>query len=246
MTSVRPGGRKYFRSWFTNMSVFFFPVKKSEQRCAPSMLAPTHPPATDGQYVSPSSRFLTLNWSSWSVCSETMGESSLGDPGPGDEATRDWSGQAQWGRLRGSESEGEAVCASHYLRLRSVFWRNQMGSIHTTLSSGDSLQPLLVIFCHQSSAIFSLPPLPLLLHLLLLLLSVRLSELPVCTVDFCSFTSDCCRMSNSLPCLAGCKNQTYGTWWGEVKAGCFWKRRRTQCPSSTSMSLSVGCQFTQS
>ncbi len=117
-------------------------------------------PATDGHCGSPSSRFLTLNWSSWSVRLETMGESSLGDPGPGDEATRDWSGQAGKGRQREKEMERESVykcvCMSHYLRLLSILWKNQMGSIHTTLSSGGSLQPPLVIFCHQSSAIFSL------------------------------------------------------------------------------------------
>lgn len=158
--------------------------------CAPSVVAPTQLPATDGQCISPSSRFLTLNWSSLSVRSETMGESSLGDPGPGDEATRDWSGRAVRERLRQNTSGRESVCTSYYPCLLSISWRNQMGSIHTTLSSGGSLQPLLVIFCHQSSAIFSL----LLSALPLLLPPFPFSVLPVsipgCTVDFWSFTSD--------------------------------------------------------
>lgn len=102
--------------------------------------------------------------------------------------------EREWDRER--ECVYKSVCKSYYLRLLSILWRNQMGSIHTTLSSGGSLQPLLVIFCHQSSAIFSLllllpsplspPPsfsffffLPLCLHL----------GPPMCTVDFCSFNS---------------------------------------------------------
>lgn len=69
---------------------------------------PSRLPATDGQSVSPSSRFLTLNWSSWSVRSETMGESSLGDPGPDVEATRDRSGRMLRKTVRGEKkSEGE-------------------------------------------------------------------------------------------------------------------------------------------
>lgn len=69
-------------------------------------------PATDGHCSSPSSRFLTLNWSSWSVCLEMMGESSLGDPGPGDEATRDWSGRVGKERQREKETERKSVCIS--------------------------------------------------------------------------------------------------------------------------------------
>lgn len=76
------------------------------------MLAPTRQPATDGQGVSPSSLFLTLNWSSWSVCSETMGESSLGDPGPGDEATRERSGRALRQTRRENKSVGEGLWTS--------------------------------------------------------------------------------------------------------------------------------------
>lgn len=78
--------------------------------CAPSVVTPTWLPATDGQCGSPSSRFLTLNWSSWSVRSETMGESSLGDPGPGDEATRDWSDRVRRERQRENDLERESVC----------------------------------------------------------------------------------------------------------------------------------------
>lgn len=70
-----------------------------------------------------------------------------------------------------------------------------MGSIHTTLSSGGSLQPPLVIFCHQSSAIFSLrlsspssPPPSFFFLLFLPTLCLRLGP-PVCTVDFWSFPS---------------------------------------------------------
>lgn len=73
-----------------------------------------------------------------------------------------------------------------------------MGSIHTTLSSGGSLQPLLVIFCHQSSAVFSLllssPLLPLLLVLFFFFLlpfhplCLYLGP-PVGTVDFCRFVA---------------------------------------------------------
>lgn len=100
------------------LNIFFkeCSVKKNEQGdfflCAPSVVAPTRLPATDGHCGSPSSRFLTLNWSSWSVRLETTGESSLGDPGPGDEATRDWSGRAGRERQREMETERESVCIS--------------------------------------------------------------------------------------------------------------------------------------
>lgn len=130
MKSVKPGGRKYFRSWFTNMSFF---LQRKVNRDVPPPCSPPHPPATDGQCVSPSSRFLTLNWSSWSVCSETMGESSLGDPGPGDEATRDWSGWALRGGLRGSESEGEAVCVCPIICVYAAFSEGTRWGLFTPL-----------------------------------------------------------------------------------------------------------------
>lgn len=63
---------------------------------------------------SPSSCFLTLNWSSWNVHLRMMGKSSLGDPGPGDEATRDWSGKAGGERERERQrriQSVEKVCA---------------------------------------------------------------------------------------------------------------------------------------
>lgn len=101
--------------------------------CAPSVVAPTQLPATDGQCVSPSSRFLTLNWSSLSVRSETMGESSLGDPGPGDEATRDWSGRAVRERLRQNTSGRERVRARPIIRVSSAFREGTRWGLFTPL-----------------------------------------------------------------------------------------------------------------
>lgn len=101
------------------------------RRCAPSVVAPTQLPATDGQCVSPSSRFLTLNWSSWSVCSETMGESSLGDPGPGDEATRDWSGRAV--RERSRENTSVRECVRPIICVSSAFCEGTRWGLFTPL-----------------------------------------------------------------------------------------------------------------
>lgn len=67
-----------------------------------------------------------------------------------------------------------------------------MGSIHTTVSSGGSLQPPLVIFCHQSSAIFSFLPPPVSPPPFFFCLSLPPYTLcnhlgpPECTVDICS------------------------------------------------------------
>lgn len=142
--------------------------------CPRSVVAPTQQPATDGHRGSPPSRFLTLNWSSRNVRLETMGESSLGildhamrPPGTGQAESRERETEMEREGYRQRKcfcvcvcnSVCKSVCTSYYLRLLSILWGNQMGSIHTTVSSGGSLQPPLVIFCHQSSAIFSfLPP----------------------------------------------------------------------------------------
>lgn len=84
--------------------------------CPRSVVAPTQQPATDGHSGSPPSRFLTLNWSSWNVRLETMGESSLGildhamrPPGTGQAESRERERQRQ--RERDTDRESVCVCA---------------------------------------------------------------------------------------------------------------------------------------
>lgn len=121
----------------------------------------------------------------WGILDQAMRPSGTGQAERG-ETERVW----VWVR----DCVYKCVCTSCVFLL-SILWRNQMGSIHTAQSSGGSLQPFLVIFCHQSSAIFSLlllspstTPHSFFLRLSVLLLCLHLGP-PVCTVYFCSFTS---------------------------------------------------------
>lgn len=161
------------------------------------MVSPPHTwqPATDGQCVSPSSRFLTLNWSSWSVRSETTGESSLGDPGPGDEATRDWSGRAMRERRKenklGRESVYIRVCVRPIICVSSAFCEGTRWGLFTPLwvLEAPCSHFLLSFVTNQVPFSPSYPPAFLFSSPPFLLPCLHLWQ-PVCTVDFFSFTTD--------------------------------------------------------
>lgn len=134
-------------------------------------------------------RWVRALWGSWTV---RWGHPGLVRQSPGRERERDTDRESVCVCVCVCNSVCKSVCTSYYLRLLSILRGNQMGSIHTTVSSGGSLQPPLVIFCHQSSAIFSFLPPPVSPPPFFFRLSLpphtpcnHLGP-PECTVDVCS------------------------------------------------------------
>lgn len=88
------------------------------------MVAPTRLPATDGHRGSPSSRFLTLNWSSWSVCLERWARALWGildqamrPPGTGQAERGEWDRE----RRRQRDSVCISVCVHPIICVSSAF-----------------------------------------------------------------------------------------------------------------------------